>query len=630
MHRQQENTASPFGERIELENYFVGGNFEEIIRDIHTAVQDRVPLIVLTGPEGSGKTMLCHLLHERQGNAYQALLFPKTVDSFEDVVRSIALHLDIFGENESPKLTVEQYLDDIIVQLKNSSVPLIILFDEAENIYLATLERIRKMVDRISGAGVQLPILFAGRSNFLENFQQLSICDFNAAEELHCTMTPLSETETADYLLHVSDKINENGRANIFTREVIEHIFQVAKGNFRMTNILAEEALQSHDDDTSFMVLLENVKEEVENDYEETSSFSLQSLIEEYRPYIPWGGGLLLVVVFLLMFFGAEDEPQPRLEGGKVELEIVQPEVRQEKKRLVESKQSPLVKPPPPSDSSLPVEKADAVEPLSEKTKDLRPIEVVGQPREVVESQVESLAITDSGTPVITKESNEKTIVVQPFEVVHEETPAHGLPVVTPENTPIVTESVEQIAKEDLEGKSVVAIAAVAKKQKKQDVVGGEQLIQVEDSIVELYPVSSMKQKPGSQYSDLAAANAQRGEQSGIYTVVNQLYKNRVAAGNSWRSGAKDQMFTVQLMVLTSKAAEKNLRDMLVEDRYRQEAGNFYIFKKDRDPENVMVFYGEYKTLTRARLAQNSLPQFLRDHKPYAISIKGAMAKVNK
>lgn len=112
--------------------------------------------------------------------------------------------------------------------------------------------------------------------------------------------------------------------------------------------------------------------------------------------------------------------------------------------------------------------------------------------------------------------------------------------------------------------------------------------------------------------------------------TVDQLYKKRLMAGTPWYNNEKNHKYTVQIMVLTSDTAEANLKKMLQEDSYRQEAGNFYIFKKVTTSDTLFVFYGEYATIAEARLAQNNLPQFLRSHKPYAISIKGAMAKVRR
>jgi septal ring-binding cell division protein DamX len=112
--------------------------------------------------------------------------------------------------------------------------------------------------------------------------------------------------------------------------------------------------------------------------------------------------------------------------------------------------------------------------------------------------------------------------------------------------------------------------------------------------------------------------------------TVDQLYQKRATAASAWARGEKNDKFTVQLMVLTAKNAELNLKKMLAQPNYRQEAGNFYIFKRNGSPEVVLVFYGEYPTIELARIAQNSLPPFLCDHQPYAISVKGAIAKVEK
>jgi septal ring-binding cell division protein DamX len=110
-------------------------------------------------------------------------------------------------------------------------------------------------------------------------------------------------------------------------------------------------------------------------------------------------------------------------------------------------------------------------------------------------------------------------------------------------------------------------------------------------------------------------------------STADKLYNERVLAGAGWKKSKKEDMYTVQLMALASKTAKENLRKMLVQENYRQEAGNFYIFEKSTT-KNIFVFYGEYRNVETARLVQKSLPKFLLDHQPYALSIKGAIAKV--
>jgi len=222
---------------------------------------------------------------------------------------------------------------------------------------------------------------------------------------------------------------------------------------------------------------------------------------------------------------------------------------------------------------------------------------------------VEVVEVVESVEPVEPLES----IVVEPMEIEQE-------------STPVIT-GIPRI---------------VVKKQKVE--VAAEVPVPVTSTMVELWPITTLKRKPGSsiiskekvQISPVVekkqgqAIVEKKSVASKSSSIEDQLYRTRVIAGTGWENGRKNHMYTVQLMVLTSKVAEQNLKKMLVEERYRQEAGNFYIFPRVSDPENTMIFYGEYRTIERARLAQNSLPQFLRDYKPYALSIKGAMAKVGR
>lgn len=639
---QSNGPNSPFQEKIELEHYFPGANFDEILVGIEGSVNSGVPMMVLTGVEGSGKSMLCHLIKAKLGTKYRIVYFPQTVDSFGDVVNTIAQSLGVQQASDAKIEKVETVLEFLTARLQEEAVPALIIFDDAENIYLATLERIRKMLDRITEKGSSLHILFSGRESFKGNYEQLSICDFQDVAERHFTLDQLSETETSEYLLQTGEKLDQHAVDSIFSKEVLKHIYEVAKGNFRMTNILAEEAWQRQGDDNSFMVLLENVKEEVEAGFEESKDFSIASLVQEYRHYLPWGAGLLLLVVLFMFSFGSEEES-----GGErsqeITIEYQQPQSKSQ------TQAEPAIKEPA---KSVEIEKTVAKPTVPTIVKEERDNQSetayrVPQPEIKVEKQqVEVNKKNDLPTITVEKSVEENTLEqraekkepVVDFSPKQTETPRE----VVEESIPIptaneVAETTVSLIEEAPVTKSVplIEIKPIEKKQKLDpDLVAQDTSVQ---TIVELRPQSNMKRKPGSSKESVSPARSrvlQPSQQNRMVPTakrsVDQLVRDRMVAGKSWEKGTKDNLFTVQLMVLTSKTAEQNLRRMLLEDRYRQEAGNFYIFKKKDNPDNIMVFYGEYRTIARARLAQNSLPQFLREHKPYAISVKGAMAKVSR
>jgi len=591
LHTETEK-QSPFQEEIVLDNYFATENTEKILHSINQAIGSGIRIVVLSGDEGSGKTMLCHKLDRDPQQTCKTVFFPRTVDSFEDVVRIVALSLGLDPQVGGDARTVDEVLAEISASLISDGQPLLLIFDEAENIYLATLERIRKMLDRLSQSGGHIHVLFSGRTTFLENCQQLSMCNFQNKEEHHVQIEPLSENETADYLFHSCTNLVDVDRDVIFTPEVVQNIYQIGGGNFRMTNILAEEAIQKDGVNTSFMVLLENVKEEVV-EARDNSGFVvlLKEYIEQYRSYLPHAGvGFGIVLVCLLLLFWGEDE--------KTEIQP-EPTVSEKVDDYL------IIKPEPENKTVEPETAVDRTNPIITPQAGMGTIDEEGKEPPVLQEKAADQI------PEVEIDVQQQTEFSAPVEE--------------------ISMDVKEVAEETTEAAPPVLLVSKVVRKTKEPV-----------EIVELLRVDTTKKRPGKlpkttqiTIKEQAIKQKRRNEvreviATNAHFTVEQLYKKRLMAGTSWYNNKKNHKYTVQLMVLTSETAEGNLKKMLQEDRYRQEAGNFYIFKKLSTSDTLFVFYGEYDTIAQARLAQNSLPQFLRKHKPYAISVKGAMAKVRR
>lgn len=583
---------SPFQEEIVLDNYFATENTETILHSIHQAIEGGIRIVVLSGDEGSGKTMLCHKLDRDPQQTCKTVFFPRTVDSFEDVVRIVALGLGLDPQVGGDAHTIDEVLEEISASLISDGEPLLLIFDEAENIYLATLERIRKMLDRLSESGGQIHVLFSGRTTFLENCQQLSMCDFQNKEEHHVQIEPLSENETADYLLHSCTNLVDVDGDVIFTPEVVRNIYQIGGGNFRMTNILAEEAIQKGGDNTSFMVLLENVKDET-IEAGEGGGFVvlLQEYVEQYRAYLPHAGiGVGVVLVCLLLLFWGEDE--------KTEIQP-EPTVAEKVDDYL------IIKPEPEIKTVEPETAVDTIKPIIAPQAGMGTISEEGKEALVVQDKVaEQIPEVEINVQQQTEFSAPVEEISKDVNEVAEETTEAAPPV-------LLTSKVVRKTKEPVE---IVELLRVDTTKKRPGKLPKTTQVTIKEQAI--------KQKRRNEVREVIATNA--------HFTVEQLYKKRLMAGTSWYNNRKNHKYTVQLMVLTSETAEGNLKKMLQEDTYRQEAGNFYIFKKLSTSDTLFVFYGEYDTIAQARLAQNSLPQFLRKHKPYAISVKGAMAKVRR
>jgi len=490
------------------------------------------------------------------------------------VAERLGLQLSAVDEGRS----IDAAIEKIIALLLRQSLGLLIIFDEAEDIYLATLERIRKMLDRITAAGARMQILFSGRKTFLENCEQLSICDFRNTENLHFDVAPLTEQETSDYLRICLERLAHPGKKKVCSDEVVRNIHGLAKGKFRRINLLADESLRSHGDDTSFNVLLDSVKDD-EAEADKNDQESVFPAIGRAIPYMYWIGGALctLLLLFLLL---------------------------------------------------QPGEKRRAIKPVSlPSSNNTAKIEAIDKSGGGQKSAVQSVKETISQPPTQHQELLQKQLETVEQNTLKE--PEAVAPAIAP--VAVVADKSQEVAAQP----TAIVQPAIKKGLEPLPVPTQDKVAKVpEIKVPELRQIPSLKARPVNLFeSVIGTAKLQpRTEVPEIVgtLTVDQLYQKRLNASAVWVSGERNDKYTVQLMVLTAKDAELNLKKMLAQPSYRQEAGNFFIFKKNGSPEVVLVFYGEYSTIDLARLTQNSLPPFLQGHQPYAISVKGAIAKIGK
>ncbi len=620
---------SPFLEEIDTSLFFTGGNRGNVYEEIQTAISQGTAVITLTGDEGSGKSHLCQKVSAEISEGVFPVYLPETLESFEDVIRVVAQELQISLHEQQELTGVQSLLQRVLELLDERQQRLLILFDQAEQIYLATLERIRKVLDQVNGERIRFQILLSGRKTLQENLQLLTVCSFEGTEEKDLVLELLSSSETYEYLNFCMQ--GQESEKEVFSREATEKIYSMAQGSLKMTNILAEESLQSLSGDTSFLVLLENVRgSEDELNQERAGDVvvakvkefmipvfasmqkllsSLFALIKRNMPssisdlfeHKEWiiGGASGLVVIFLLFFmlFGGEEEPENRVvqveDNVKVEFKEIeitstskeqtqQGDDKREKKVASKSKELPQKKEPQVEQIVAPIEKSSGMPVVDKPVKQM----VVKQEEPVLKEIYKEDVIASSPPASIDPPS------VKEVELVQTDPPAQHL---TTENTQ------KKVIVEDKEKENSATIRL-------------EPLAAVGNSTT--IPVLGGKEIAKKRIKAVPQIES-----------VDKIYARRVVASAKWWVLEQGDSFTVQLMVLRSDSAERNLKKMLAQKKYKKIANNLYILRRKASPLTILVFYGEYKSLDEAREASKNLPDFLRNHQPYAISIAEAVKK---
>jgi len=256
-------THSPFAEEPDPEVFFPGARREEICQSLILDVLAGKRLIKVVGREGSGKTMLWRMMADRLPDEYEVVFLDNPTGTLDDLLRIVCIDLgqDPRGlRNDTP---YGEVLHRLLARKKAERIKVVLIIDEAEKLFLATLERLVLHLGDCED-DLEWTTILVGRTALDANLDQLSV--FCATIDVHAGyfLEDLTESETRQYLRF---RLNAAGMSreqyeDIFTDGAVAKIFETARGNLRLTNILAEQALQASSAEKSFMVLLDRVEPE--------------------------------------------------------------------------------------------------------------------------------------------------------------------------------------------------------------------------------------------------------------------------------------------------------------------------------------------------------------------------------
>ena len=320
---------SPFAEEPDPDIFFKEAGREKILKALNQELQTGKPLIRLTGSEGSGKTLLCRVLqHQVSGSAYEVVYLDNPVGSFDDLLHVVCLDLGM-DPATVPDRNMLSELRTLLVRREDVHKKVLLIVDEAEKLFLAALERLMRALCEASGKHT-LQVLLAGRPTLNANLDQLTVYCSDVDLEGGYVLEPLSEEETARYLRFrlSAAGLAPDSREEIFTEGAVHKIFESARGNLRLINILAEEALRTSSSDKSFLVLLDHVANQHDNS-EKTRALTLSSGLTGKKVMVLGGGILALLLVLVFLFNGGlikkKTEPDVEAEHTLTTPEVTEP-----------------------------------------------------------------------------------------------------------------------------------------------------------------------------------------------------------------------------------------------------------------------------------------------------------------
>jgi type II secretory pathway predicted ATPase ExeA len=636
-------TQSPFAEEPDPNIFFPDAERVGILNSLKKDLQSGTPLTRLTGNEGSGKTMLCRLLlRDLPAANFEVIYLDNPVGSFQDLLYIVCCDLGM-EPTADPATDLLPELHNLLEESREKQKKIILLVDEAEKLFLAALERLLRAICEVNDTPV-LQVVLAGRPELDEHLKQLEAYCTDIDIESKYQLEPLTEEEVAAYLKFRLTAVGlpADTEKEVFSSGAVHKIFESARGNLHLVNMLAEEALQASSADKSFLVLLDHV---VEQDSPGTGGgLAIPPPGSKKKIWLAGGACVALLLAFFL--FGRGGDQEPITDNG---LQSSQPLVQQatgDEPEIIEQL------PDDPSEIVL-------TEPDEPPTPPLAELEVeVIKPGKPTEQQPDETGSDKTIADTPPADNQQQTTL--PNATTEQTAPLQTMSEPVPETSATAVETVQDepeaspvdIEPEDLSAAEIVELHPDRLKTVPKETVdkSSDRPLEVTDAaktrpedypeppqetsdLVDELNTASELDAPAKTEDDTTVEEIAEPDQPGVNPPTpsnlekEQLYQQLLSLGERWRTGIHQDQYTVQMIALTSRDAIPNLKSMLFREEYQAIRDQLYILRKPTAPPTIYVFFGIYDSMDQARNARNNMPLFLRKHHPYALSIAKALKK---
>lgn len=221
---------------------FCNGTHARAFSQLTAGVETRQGLVVLIGEPGTGKTILLHhllnwLQERKQSSCYVFQSQLKPLELFEAILHDFGVACD------SPrKGAMLAALNSWLVQRRAMGDSPVLIIDEAQAIWLRTLDRLRMLLNLETPGAKLLQIVLAGQTQLEEKLRRPELRQLHQRIMFRCNVEPLSLQETSEYIKH---RLTICGASNtgIFGGDSIEALQLHAEGIPRVINLLCEHAL---------------------------------------------------------------------------------------------------------------------------------------------------------------------------------------------------------------------------------------------------------------------------------------------------------------------------------------------------------------------------------------------------
>jgi type II secretory pathway predicted ATPase ExeA len=233
--------TDPFSLSPRLDFLYQSEAFEESIAHLVHGLDYKEALTLITGPIGSGKTMVIQSFLFNLGPKYATSLVTSTQVSSLELLKLILEDLAVDIPTGADKSDVLILFKNFLLAEKQRGRTVLVIIDEAQNLSTETLEELRLLTNlgQIDGQAVQ--IILMGQPELDRKIDLPELAQLKQRVRVHYRLAPLNRREIAEYIDH---RMRVAGCDRpVFRKDAVARIAELSGGVPRLVNTAAGEAL---------------------------------------------------------------------------------------------------------------------------------------------------------------------------------------------------------------------------------------------------------------------------------------------------------------------------------------------------------------------------------------------------
>ncbi|WP_434362098.1 XrtA-associated ATPase [Parasalinivibrio latis] len=232
-------TSKPFRLSPDPRFFFASPHHDKAISYLNYGLSLGEGFIVVTGPIGTGKTILARNLLSSVDESIVATQIATTRLNPEELVRMVCANfsIDAKGMNKAEALKA---LESFLIELNRQGKRALLLVDEAQNLPAESVEELRMLSNFQSGDKPLLQSFLLGQEELKKIIELPQMEQFRQRIIASCHLQPFSAEETQQYIEHRLRQSGWDGHKPDLKEDIFPAIRRCTQGIPRRINIFAD------------------------------------------------------------------------------------------------------------------------------------------------------------------------------------------------------------------------------------------------------------------------------------------------------------------------------------------------------------------------------------------------------